>query len=121
MEWTVFKLSLALAAVEAGAPGLHDPANRSAAALPPAGFAFPSVNIERMLKISKFSIGLAEILERASPRGNGVLQHRTDDRHQCRDPVSGNLPGVAPRRHASPEQRLADVNVTESGYDSLIQ
>ncbi len=74
-----------------------------------------------MLKISKFSIGLPEILERASPGCNGILQHLADDRNKGAHPVSGNLPRVALWRHPSPEQHLADINVTEPGDDSLIQ
>jgi hypothetical protein len=63
--WQIaFKLSLTLATVERRPARLRDSSDSAAAFRPLAGLSFPTVNIKAVLKISKFSIGLTEILER---------------------------------------------------------
>jgi hypothetical protein len=74
-----------------------------------------------MLEISKFSIGLAKILERGSPCPDGVFQYCTNDRHQRSHARRGNLTCLSFGRDPGAEQSLADVNVTKSSDDSLIK
>ena len=100
---------------------MGDSTDRAAAALTPARFAFAAIDIKLMLKISKFSISLAEVLERGAARCNGILQHLADGWNQAGNTGFADLPGLAFWGDCATVKGFADVYVTKSGNDSLIQ
>ena len=74
-----------------------------------------------MLEIAGIAGGLGMIAQGGSTRGNGILQHFLDRRHQRTNSFALDRACQPLWRNAGPEQRLADIDVAQSRYHPLVQ
>src|ERR1700733_6918579 len=118
-------LALAFRTEEGRAPCLGDPLDGSATALPHAGPLFTVVDLEDMLKIAEFPIGLPVVAQSRASGFDGFLEHGAD-RLGNGDRRSGGgaarirqNAGGTRRRQAGAEKRLAHIYVVE-GRDALL-
>ena len=74
-----------------------------------------------MLKISKLSIGLAEIPQRGSPCLDRFGQDVANDGYQMFDALPANLSRFAFRVDFCAKKSLADVDIAQSGDNPLVQ
>ncbi len=100
---------------------MHDSAHSPRTALTAAGLPFASIDVKRMLKISKFSIGLPEIAKGRSARLNRILKHLANDGHQGRNTWFCNAPRLATWRDASAKQCFTNVDIAQSCDNFLVQ
>src|SRR4051794_38503045 len=118
---------LAARAVEARAPGLHEPPHRPAAALRGARLAVAVVDPETVLEIAERAVGLGVVAQRRAAGLDGLGENGADLACEAmrllarlaarrRDRARRGL-RVKPR----PEQRLADIDVSEPGDQALVE
>src|SRR5262245_11077391 len=74
-----------------------------------------------MLEITELAIGLNEITQGRASRSYCLGQNSPDGLHQALRAIALNGTGEAPRRQASPEQALRDINIAETGDNPLIE
>src|SRR6056297_2859473 len=116
-----FNLSLTTRAVEARPARLDDAAHLARAAGSAAGGAFAAVNVETVLKITKFAIGPAEVAQRGAAGLDGLNQHRPHPFGEPGHARGRHRPGAAAGRYPGPVERLADIDIAQPGDDSLIE
>src|SRR5580700_8113696 len=120
-------LLLAARAIKRRAAVLHDALDCAAAAGRAAFFAFAVVDPEIMLEHAESAVGQLVIAQRRAAGFDGVVEHALDALDQTRGALvrragfRGNGRRQALRRQPRQIQRLADVDVAETGDDALVQ
>src|SRR6185437_9011152 len=126
---------LALRAPESRAAVLGEAADNAAAAGSSTCFAFPVVDLKRMLEVAKLAVGLAVIAQRGAAGLDRLVEHRADRLDQMPG-VLGRLasgdalalprPGrkrccQSPRRQTRAVERLAHIDIAEPRNYALIE
>src|SRR5438105_949595 len=110
-----------------GAAVLGDAPHDTATAAGRAAAALAVVDAETVLKAAELAVGAAVIAQRGAAGRNRVLQHRLDGSNEPlgigrrRAGARRQRRGPAPRRQAGAVERLANVNVAETGHDLLVE
>ena len=108
-------------------PALDDAGDRPVAAAARAGGAFAVVDGEGMLEIAELAVGLTVVAQRRAAGFDGFLQHVADRRGQRARCGGRPALGVGEQRSGSGRadaravQRLADIDVAQSGDALLVE
>ena len=110
--------TLAARAEEGRPPAVDPPADRRAAL--EAGFALAAVDQQRGRVVAALPIDVDVVAQRGAPARDPALQRGADGREQLCGPA-GEPPGGRGRVDADPEQRLGDVDVSQTGDAPLVE
>ena len=119
-------LFLADRAEEGGASVLHDAAHGAVAARRRAGLTLAVVDPEMMLEIAEIAVGAAVIAQRRTAGLDGVVEHGLDGIDESVGARIGGAAarrdgrGLAARRQPRPVQRLACIDIADTGDDFLV-
>src|SRR5713101_7972765 len=103
-------LALSLRTEVGRSSGLNDAAHAAAAIAIGTRIAFVAIYRPAMLEIAELAISLNVVAERGSAGLDGLGQNRSNSRDEPVGASPTDRRGEASRRHAGPEQRLANID-----------
>ena len=110
-----------LGAVERAAAGLDNAQDARTGSAPWAGLPFPAIDLPGVLEIAELSIGLDIVAQTGSACGDRLGQRGLYLRHQPSGPGARDGVGQAQRADAGAKQRLADIDIAQTGDVLLVQ
>src|SRR5476651_1207264 len=113
--------ALPLCTIESRAAGLHDALDAAAAIATGTGRALVAVDRPLVLEIAELAGGLDVILKARPAGGDGAGQHLADRHDQPFGARARHRRGEAARRQPGPIERLGDIDIAETGDDTLVE